>query len=286
MRRVIEMTFAAENVDVTTVNSGEAAVAKADDIRPDLVLADLSMPGMDGYAVATEIKNKPGLAKTAVVVLASKKTPFDEAKGKAAGVDDHVLKPFDTQHIIDRLKQVLAAPRAAATDRAARPAAAAPAAGGRPASKTATMAYDGQPATAKPRPVAAAAQKPAQAAATAQHAAPPPAEPVKAEPRQSVETKTLAESAPMPAAEPTKPAAAKPAAEPTKLEPAAAEPAAAEPAKDGDLAAKLDGMGLEPEQVQGVLALTHDVIEKVVWEVVPDLAEAIIREEIKRLTSN
>jgi hypothetical protein len=50
------------------------------------------------------------------------------------------------------------------------------------------------------------------------------------------------------------------------------------------MTAKLEGMGLTADQIQGVLGLTREVIERVVWEVVPDLAETIIREELKRLT--
>ena len=53
-----------------------------------------------------------------------------------------------------------------------------------------------------------------------------------------------------------------------------------------DLASKLAGLGLTKDQVSGVLALSKDVVEQVVWEVVPMLAEAMIKEEIKRLTSD
>ena len=52
-----------------------------------------------------------------------------------------------------------------------------------------------------------------------------------------------------------------------------------------EMEGKLQGMGLTPAQIEGVLSLSREVIERVVWEVVPDLAETIIREEIKRLTS-
>ena len=232
MRRIIELTFAGEDATVTAVDSGDAAIARAADLAPDIVLADASMP-TDGYKVASAIKATPGLERTAVIVMASQKHPYDEGKGKAAGVDDHVIKPFDTQHVIDKVKRVLAQPRAAA---AAKPAAAQPPAAPRGPNKT--MAFE--------RPAA-------------QQAAPPAAPPPRA-----------------PAAAP----AAKPA-------PAAAMPMAAAiaSATNGDLARKLDGLGLTADQVQGVLALSRDVIERVVWEVVPDLAETLIREEIKRLTT-
>ena len=63
-------------------------------------------------------------------------------------------------------------------------------------------------------------------------------------------------------------------------------PAAAPVAAGGDLHAKLAGLGLTKDQVEGVLALTRDVIEKAVWEVVPQMAEMMIKEEIERLTKD
>jgi len=226
MRRIIELTFAGEDATVTAVDSGDAAIARAADLAPDIVLADASMP-TDGYKVASAIKATPGLERTAVIVLASQKHPYDEARGKAAGVDDHVIKPFDTQHVIDKVKRVLSQPRAAAAGKPA----AAPAA--RPATKT--MAFERAPVQPGPP------------------AAPPPQRP--------------------------------PAAPGPKAAPPAMPMAAAATASGVDLARKLDGLGLTPDQVQGVLALSRDVIERVVWEVVPDLAETLIKEEIKRLTT-
>ena len=76
-------------------------------------------------------------------------------------------------------------------------------------------------------------------------------------------------------AQPVKPAAvAKPAAA-----------VAAATAQNGEMAARLGDLGLTREQIEGVLGLSREVIERVVWEVVPDLAEVIIRDEIRRLTA-
>jgi CheY-like chemotaxis protein len=238
MRRILELTFAGEDATVTTVDGGDAAVARAAEIAPDVVLADASM-SMDGYRVASAIKGTPGLERTAVIVLASQKHPYDEAKGRAAGVDDHVVKPFDTQHVIDKVKRVMAQPRAAARPAAAAQPAAAPAQQRMAARPGGTMAFERSPVQQPP----AAMQQPRPGAAPAPQAAARP-QPVGASPMV----------------------------------------AAAASAGVGDLAQRLDGLGLTPDQVQGVLALSRDVIEKVVWEVVPDLAETLIREEIRRLT--
>lgn len=246
MRRIMELTFAGEDVSVVTVDSGDAAIAKASDLRPDIVLADASM-ATDGYKVASTIRATPGLERTAVIVLASQKHPYDEAKGKAAGVDDHVVKPFDTQHVIDKVKRVLSQPRAAgkAAAAAAPPAQASTAGPAVRGSRTGTIAFERAPAP-QPAPVASPGGR-----AQAAMAAPTPVA-----------------TAPMAAA----------------ARGAAQAPAAAATSSGGDLAKQLDGLGLNPEQIKGVLALSRDVIERVVWEVVPDLAETLIREEIRRLT--
>jgi CheY-like chemotaxis protein len=256
MRRILELTFAGEDATVTGVESGDAAVARASEVRPDIVFADVSM-STDGYRVASSIKSTPGLEQTAVILLASQKHPYDEGKARAAGVDDHVLKPFDTQLVIDKVKQVMGRPRAAAS------AAAAPA---RPA-----------PAPAAPL------QRPPVAAAPPMMQQPP-----MNDPRQS-RTGTIAfgkappstttpHGIPAPAQQPA------PAARPAPAAAAPAMAAAAARAVPADLGSKLDGLGLTNDQVAGVLQLTREVVERVVWEVVPDLAETLIKEEIRRLT--
>ena len=162
MRRILELTFAGEDARVITVDSGDAAVAKAAEVTPDVVFADASM-SLDGYKVASAIKATPGLERTAVIVLASQKQPYDEAKGRAAGVDDHIVKPFDTQHVIDKVKRVMSQPRAAAAKAAPAPAPAAPPARPaqqRPVGPGGTIAFERSPvapqaAPARPAPAPA-----------------------------------------------------------------------------------------------------------------------------------
>jgi CheY-like chemotaxis protein len=258
MRRILELAFQGEDAKITAVESGEVAVRRAAEVAPDVVFADLSMNGMDGYAVASAIKGAPGLERTAVVVMASQKHPYDEEKGRAAGVDDHILKPFDTQHVIDRVKQVLGKPRQAPATRAAQPAAAgaATAPGMAPANRvgTKTIAF-GKPPTAAPVPAPMVARP--QAAAAAPQAA--------------------SGFAPQPQSA----AAARPS---PQAAPSAA--SAAVSLASADLEQKLNGLGLTPEQAAAVLSLSREVVERVVWEVVPDLAETLIKEEIRRLTAS
>lgn len=301
MRRILEMTFAGDpSMSVTTVEDGERALRWITDNVPDVVLADASMTGVDGYEIARRIRSSPSTQHIAVVLLASQHCPFDAEKAKQCGVDDHVLKPFETQALIDKVRDVLARPRAAAAGARA-PAPAPPSAAGLSAGPRPGLAQPTASATGMPgrpagpvpgTPGIVSAAQPARATpsrSTVAFGAPPGTRPPVAP------APPLSPSAPRPAPAPagTTPAARQPALELAEDEPLAAAHARAMPAAasaaaraaNGELAGKLEGMGLTPEQVQGVLAISREVIERVVWEVVPDLAETIIREEIRRLTS-
>jgi CheY-like chemotaxis protein len=288
MRRVLEMTFAGEGASVHTVDGAEAALAKAAELNPDIVFADASLPGVDGYELARRIKQNPQLAKTAVIVLASQQAPYDEAKGKSAGVDDHVSKPFDTQGLIDRVGQVLARARAVPSGAEA---------ASKPAAAAAPAARPAPPVAAQPAQAAAAGgggvnRAPQGGTRMGMGAPPPPTQPVAAAkpavpaPMPAVRS-NAPPLAPVPAAAQKQVAAAAPmAARPAAAPAPAANAGNAVAVATQDLGAKLAHLGLTREQVEGVLALSREVIEQVVWEVVPDLAEQLIKEEIKRLTSD
>ena len=131
IQKVIGITFANEDYELTVVDNGADAVAKAAEIRPDLVLADVIMPEKDGYEVCKEIKANPALAGVPVILLTGTFEPFDEAKSKEAGADDFITKPFESQTLIDKVKEQLAkvsaAPATAPTPPPLAPEAAAPA---------------------------------------------------------------------------------------------------------------------------------------------------------------
>lgn len=271
MRKVLQMTFAGEAVEIETVDGGEAAVERALQSSPDLVIADVSME-MDGYEVARALKSRPSTQGVAVIVLASQHNPFDAEKGRAAGVDDHILKPFDSQALIEKARDVLSRPRARAAGAAVEASPPPPdARSGLPIPRPAAPPAGGA-ATAEPTPRVGppATAQPAGRSTVAFGAVPPPKP---ARPVLELAEDDLAH----PTARPTTPA---PTA--TLL---ATTPAAAATGEDSPMAARLVELGLTAEQVEGVLALSREVIERVVWEVVPDLAEVIIREEIRRLTA-
>ena len=100
IQRVIELTFADEDVKVVAVSDGDQAIARLDSAPPDIVLADIGMPGRSGYEVAQYIKQTPRLAHIPVVLLTGAFEPVDQARAAAAGCDGVLAKPFEPQ--VDR----------------------------------------------------------------------------------------------------------------------------------------------------------------------------------------
>jgi CheY-like chemotaxis protein len=111
IQRVIELTFADEDISVITVGNGRAAIERAERDHPDIVLADVSMPERDGYEVASFVKSHPQLSHVPVVLLTGAFEPVDESRARAAGCDGVLVKPFEPQMVIHRVKDLLAGNR-------------------------------------------------------------------------------------------------------------------------------------------------------------------------------
>jgi len=111
IQRVIELTFADEDIDVVAVGDGQQAIDRIGSEPPDVVLADVGMPERDGYEVATFVKQTPRLAHIPVLLLTGAFEPVDEARARAAGCDGVLVKPFEPQMVINRVKDLLAGRR-------------------------------------------------------------------------------------------------------------------------------------------------------------------------------
>ena len=113
IQRVIELTFADEDVQVVAVGDGAQAIARVGAERPDIVLADIGMPGRNGYEVASFIKGTPDLAHIPVLLLTGAFEPIDEGRARAVGCDGILVKPFEPQMVISRVKEFLTGKRRA-----------------------------------------------------------------------------------------------------------------------------------------------------------------------------
>jgi CheY-like chemotaxis protein len=125
IQRVIELTFAEEGVEVVAVGDGQAAIARLGAERFDVVLADIGMPGGDGFDVAAYVQSRPDLSGLPVVLLTGAFDALDEARVAAVGAAGVLVKPFEPQVAIAKVKELLGGTPPAARPPAT-PAAAAP----------------------------------------------------------------------------------------------------------------------------------------------------------------
>lgn len=182
IQRVVELTFANEDIDVVTVGDGVQAIEAIERDEPDIVLADVSMPGKDGYEVASFVRLDPARARIPVVLLTGAFEPLDTARCDVIGRHEVLVKPFDPREVIGKVRELLALPAAGpANAPATATALVEPAAGsaGEPASDEAAADPGEAPAAAASEGSAGAAIE-AAAAAVADEAGVEATDPVEA----------------------------------------------------------------------------------------------------------
>ena len=109
IQKIVNLTFSGEGIEVVTVGNGEAAVKKIHEIRPALVLADIFMPGKNGYEVCDYIKNDPSLSATPVILLVGAFEPFDSNEAARVKADGHLTKPFEIKVLISAVNSLISA---------------------------------------------------------------------------------------------------------------------------------------------------------------------------------
>src|SRR5689334_8565948 len=112
IQRVVELTFSGEDVQVVTVGDGEQAIARIPVEHPDIVLADIGMPKRSGYDVAAFVKGRPDLSHIPVLLLAGAFEPVDEARAQQVKSDGVLVKPFEPQQVISRVRELIEGRRA------------------------------------------------------------------------------------------------------------------------------------------------------------------------------
>ena len=108
IQKVIELTFADEGMQVFSVGNGRLALETLEQVAPDVVLADVFMPELNGYDLCRSIKQNARFARTPVMLLVSSFEPFDEDEARRAGADDIVAKPFQSiRQLVNRVGSLL-----------------------------------------------------------------------------------------------------------------------------------------------------------------------------------
>ncbi len=109
IQKVVNLTFADEGIEVITTGDGNSAMEKLRETSPDLVMADVNMPGLNGYQVCEQIKADEATRKTPVILLVGSFEPFDEAMANAVGADDYLTKPFQSiRQLVNKVNELLA----------------------------------------------------------------------------------------------------------------------------------------------------------------------------------
>jgi len=107
IQKVVELTLADEDYDLTMVSDGASALQKADEIKPDLILADIVMPELNGYELCGKIHQQPSLSHVPVILLCSTFETFDQDRGTLVGADDHIIKPFESEELTRKIRACL-----------------------------------------------------------------------------------------------------------------------------------------------------------------------------------
>ncbi|WP_293373426.1 response regulator [Nevskia sp.] len=109
IRRSAETLLSAAGYAVVTAADGYEALAQVADENPDLIFIDIMMPRLDGFQACALIKRNPRYAATPVVMLSSKDGLFDRARGRLAGADEYLTKPFTRDELLGAVRAGLPA---------------------------------------------------------------------------------------------------------------------------------------------------------------------------------
>ncbi len=108
--KVVEMAFSASAYEVICAKDGKEALEKFEQDKPDIVLADIIMPEMDGYSLCSTIKGIPSHGHIPVLLLSGAFEPFDREKADSSAADGIVTKPFESKILVDRVEKLLNPP--------------------------------------------------------------------------------------------------------------------------------------------------------------------------------
>ena len=108
IQKVVGIIFSTDAYDLTVVDNGNDALMRAREAVPDIMLIDALMPGKNGYEVCREARIDPLLATVPILLLSGVFEPFDETKARESGADDFIAKPFESQVLIDKVKELIA----------------------------------------------------------------------------------------------------------------------------------------------------------------------------------
>ncbi len=107
IQKVVELILTDEDFEIRSVNDGEEAWSAVKEYMPDIILADIEMPRMNGYQLCERVKNDEMTAHIPVILLAGAYEPIDEELARSVGADDYIIKPFESHELMAKLSGAL-----------------------------------------------------------------------------------------------------------------------------------------------------------------------------------
>ncbi|MDI6758875.1 MAG: response regulator [Candidatus Omnitrophota bacterium] len=104
---MVQMRLGVNNYEVLTAYNGEEALEKARKEKPDLILLDLMLPKMDGYKVCSLLKNDPRYNKIPIIMLTARAQEEEIELGRELGADAYITKPFESEDLLAKIKELL-----------------------------------------------------------------------------------------------------------------------------------------------------------------------------------
>lgn len=110
IQKVVELILSEEGFEIKTTNNGEEALSLISSFRPDVILADIEMPKLNGYQLCEKIKQDTSMRDVPVILLAGAFEPINKELAQRVKADDFIIKPFESQDLINKIRSALAAP--------------------------------------------------------------------------------------------------------------------------------------------------------------------------------
>ncbi len=104
----LEFLMQQAGFDVVTADDGETALQRVATDSPDLILLDISLPGLSGFQVLEQLRSQPEHARLPIIMLTAHGREVEREKGLALGADDYVTKPFSTRLLVEKVQALLA----------------------------------------------------------------------------------------------------------------------------------------------------------------------------------
>jgi len=267
IQKVVNLVLSEEGYEIKSVSNGDEALSVIPSYQPDIILADIKLKGKNGYQIARQVKGSPATSRIPVLLLAGAFEPVDEKMMKESGASGSITKPFESRDLIGKIQSLVGAPGVAGA--AAAPA---PSAGEEPVFD---LAEEAEAATTAE--VSATAEEDLwEIAGVGEDTGVVEAEVIEAEVVEE----------PVPQAQAAQPPRTAPRAQGPELPGAEELVGVFREAVQEKLAQFTNGLDVKKLLLEALVPDVKETVEKILWQVTPELAEKLLRDAVQESMSS